>query len=150
MTPASIMLIAGLVLIAVGLVGGGIEVKEVKIPPLPMVPRIASFGVGCILLGLVVFDPNIFSPVTTSADKPGKQDLCTAITNHLIEVSDVKRILQHLKMYQGPITNEATPGYFQVVAEFQHSRNIVQDGLVGGETLGKLREAWPEFFEKAK
>jgi uncharacterized protein YecT (DUF1311 family) len=51
-------------------------------------------------------------------------------------------------MYVGPINNEPDDAYFQAVANFQHSRNIVQDGLVGGETYGKLREAWPGFFDQ--
>jgi hypothetical protein len=159
MPPASITLLAGLLLIAIGLVGGGIEIKEVKIPPLPMVPRAASFVVGCLLIGLVFLNPSAFNipPAAQPSDRPGplakaepKKDLGTAITNGLIQVSDVKRVLQHLGMYQGPITNEATPGYFQAVGEFQRSQNIVQDGLVGGETLGKLQQAWPEFFPKPK
>jgi hypothetical protein len=139
----------------VGLLGGGIEVKEVKIPPVPIIPRAASFVVGCILLGLVLWDPGgalglrnpepeVSGPKTTPTDKG--RDLGAAFTHHLIEVYDVKRVLQHIGMYTGPINNEPDDVYFLAVANFQRSRNIVQDGLVGGETFGKLREAWPEYF----
>ena len=62
MSLASIMLIAGLLLIVVGLVGGGIEVKELKLPQISMLPRAASFLVGCILTALVLLDPKLFSP----------------------------------------------------------------------------------------
>jgi uncharacterized protein YecT (DUF1311 family) len=141
-TPASITLIAGLALIVVGLFGGGIEVKEIKIPQLPMFPRAASFLIGCILTTLVFFDQNLFLPSQT--DK--RDDLGTAITNHLIDVRDVKMVLKQLGMYRGPINNGPDPAYFQAVANFQQSRNIGQDGLVDGGTYGKLREAWPEFF----
>ena len=148
-TPASITLIAGLALIMVGLIGGGIEVKEIKIPQLPMFPRAASFLIGCILTALVFFDQNLFLPSQTDkqvllSDK--RDDLGTAITNHLIDVRDVKSVLKQLGIYVGPINNEPDPAYFQAVANFQQSRNIGQDGLVDGATYGKLREALPEFF----
>jgi uncharacterized protein YecT (DUF1311 family) len=56
------MLIAGLSLIVVGLVGGGIEVKELKLPQISMLPRAASFLVGCILTALALFDQKLLSP----------------------------------------------------------------------------------------
>jgi len=73
-------------------------------------------------------------------------ELGAAYTNHLLEVRDAKRILQHLGYYTGPINNDPDDAYFQAVANFQHDKNITQDGLVGGETFGKFREAWPEYF----
>jgi Putative peptidoglycan binding domain len=150
---ASILLAAGLLLIIVGLLGGGIEIKEVKIPPVPALPRAASFVVGCILLGLVLWDPiGLRNPqpqpeVSGQKTIPDKgPELGTAITNHLIDVHDVKKVLEHLGMYAGQINDEHEPAYFQAVAKFQQSRKISQDGLVGAETLGKLKEAWPEYF----
>jgi hypothetical protein len=151
---ASITLVAGLALVVVGLLGGGIEVKEIKVPKLPMIPRAASFLFGCVLVGLVLFDPNLFAmgpaptnapPSSPSQAPTGKRELGSAIPN-LLEVRDVKRILQQLGNYSGPISNEPDDAYFQAVVNFQHSKNIVQDGLVGGETYGKLREALPGFF----
>jgi uncharacterized protein YecT (DUF1311 family) len=139
-TPASMTLIAGLALIVVGLIGGGIQIKELTIPPLPMIPRLASFLIGCILTALVFFDHDLFS--SSQTDK--RDDLGTAITNHLIDVRDVKKILKQLGMYHGPINNEPDPAYFIAVANFQQSRNIGPDGLVDGETYGKLREALPQ------
>jgi TIR domain/Putative peptidoglycan binding domain len=86
---------------------------------------------------------------TQAADKV--PNLGQAITKlHLIEVRDVKRILQNLGMYTGAINNEADEAYYLAVSKFQQSRNIVSDGLVGLETLTKLREAWPEFFGEKK
>jgi hypothetical protein len=123
---ASITLIAGLALVIVGLVGGGIEVKEVKVPQLPIIPRAASILVGVVLIGLVFFDPGLFGPPAPAPSldtkSTGRPELGTAITNHLIDVRDVKRVLQHLGMYVGPINNEPDDAYFQAVANFQHSR----------------------------
>lgn len=142
-TPASITLIAGLALIVVGLVGGGIQIKELTIPPLPIVPRLASILIGCILTALVIYlNPSLFLP--SQPDK--RDDLGTAITNHLTDVHDVKKGLKQLGMYFGSIDNEPGPAYFQAVATFQQSRNIGVDGLVDGETYGKLRQALPEVF----
>ena len=147
---------AGLALIALGLLGGGIEVKEIRIPQLPIVPRAACILFGCILLGSVLFDRKLFDqlqeapapappPAQALAPAP-KHELGAAINRHLIEVHDVKRILQHVGMFTGPLNDEADDGYFQAVANFQRSRNAFEDGLVGGETFGKLRDAWPEYF----
>jgi hypothetical protein len=161
----SIALLGGLLLVAVGLVGGGIEVKEIKVPPLPMVPRAASFVIGCLLLSLVFLDPGVFNPPApapssekpapgkTVLDKPAPdkpKELGAAIKYGLIQVSEVKRVLQHLGMYQGPLNNDDTPAYREAVAEFQRSQNIPQDTLVGGDTFPKLQQAWPEFFSKPK
>lgn len=76
--------------------------------------------------------------------------LGAAIRRHLIEVQQVKEILQHLGMYGGVINNETDDAYFKAVANFQSSQNITQDGLVGGETFTKLRAAWPEYFDQKK
>jgi hypothetical protein len=159
LTPASLTLLVGLALIVVGLIGGGIEVKEVKIPQVPMIPRTASFLVGCILLTLVIFFPQIFAPPNVSEQQSTPNvseqkfkppDLGQAITHHLIQVSEVKRILQHIGLYNGAIDSEYDAPYFQAVAKFQQTQNITQDGLVGADTYIKLQEAWPEFFGQTK
>jgi peptidoglycan hydrolase-like protein with peptidoglycan-binding domain len=151
---ASITLVAGLALVVVGLLGGGIEVKEIKVPMLPMIPRAASFVFGCVLVGLVLFDPSLFTtpqppnpapPPNTSPAPTNRRELGSAIPN-LLEVRDVKRILQQLGYYTGPINNEPDDAYFQAVVNFQHAKNIKQDGLVGAETYGIFRDALPGFF----
>jgi hypothetical protein len=161
---------AGLALIIVSLLGGGIEVKEVKVPPLPLFPRAATFIVGCVLVAAVLFDTALFtqydpkSPAgATQPDKTGTEAnsiakpttekpvvLGYAITNHFIEVQDVKRILRHANFFAGPINSEPTSDYFQAVIDFQNSKHVTVDGLVGGETLVKLKETWPEYFEQSK
>jgi hypothetical protein len=142
-----ITLAAGLLLIIVGLLGGGIEIKEVKIPTVPPIPRVASFIVGCVLSGLVLY-PTIFAQTPTEPQKQTEApELGAAIKRHLIDVYGVKKVLQHVGMYNGQINNEPNDEYFTAVANFQRSRNLaLQDGLVGGETFGKLRDAWPEYF----
>jgi hypothetical protein len=160
---ASITLLAGIALVVVGLIGGGIEVKEIKIPTLPIVPRAGSFLIGCMMIGLVFLQPNLFSTLQPSVSNPPqppinvpqlpnnapqpppKRELGSAIPN-LLEVRDVKRILQQLTYYSGPVNNEPDDVYFQAVVNFQHAKDIKQDGLVGAETYGKMREALPGFF----
>jgi hypothetical protein len=57
---AAITFVAGLALIALGLVGGNLRAKKIGIPPLPTIPRAACLILGCILSGLVLFKPNWF------------------------------------------------------------------------------------------
>jgi hypothetical protein len=63
--------VVGLALIIVAIVGGGLEIKEVRIPTLPIVPRAMSFLLGCALLAICTLDPGILpggtdaSPSTT-------------------------------------------------------------------------------------
>ena len=47
--------------ILVALLGGGIEVKEVKVPPLPLFPRATTFIFGCVLVAAVLFDTSLFT-----------------------------------------------------------------------------------------
>jgi len=169
MSIMTLTFLVGLALIVVAIVGGGIEIKEVKIPPLPIVPRTLSFVVGCILLAVCVLYPQIFpdqesstvpkiaekAPAPNVADKaptalptaPNEQPwLGAAIKNHLITVRDVKVVLRHDGKYVGPIDDQPDDYFRQAVAAFQVSRNIKADGYVGPETYAKLIESWPEYF----
>jgi hypothetical protein len=47
-----ITFLVGLSLIVVAILGGGVEVKEVKIPPLGILPRLLSFLLGSALLAV--------------------------------------------------------------------------------------------------
>jgi hypothetical protein len=158
LTIESITLLAGFGLIIVGLVGGGLEVKEVKIPSLSLLPRAASFLIGCALIGLVFLQPGLFSSHdASSAEQPlssaqnnqlssNKRELGADIPN-LLQVSDVKKILKRLGYYDGKtLDNDPDDAYFQAVANFQRDKEIKQDGLVGPETYAKLREAAPWWF----
>jgi hypothetical protein len=84
---ASIAFVAGLALIALGLLGGGFEAKKMRIPPLPTITRAACFIFGCILSGLVLFKPNWFEQPKQAATEQQQttndkgRDLGTAITN---------------------------------------------------------------------
>jgi hypothetical protein len=152
---AGVAALAGFVFIFVGLIGGGLEVKEVRIPQLPLIPRAGCFVVGCALIALALLKPDIFNAPTevlsasTCGDKAIK-DLGTDITTHVTTVDEVKRVLQHVGMYNGEIDNKPDCAYFKAVAEFQHSQGIDADGLVGPVTYKKLREAFPELFSRAK
>jgi hypothetical protein len=84
---AAIAFVAGLALIALGLLGGGFETRKIRIPPLPTVPRAACFIFGCILSGLVLFKPDWFEhpkQAVTEHQQPTNdkgRNLETAITN---------------------------------------------------------------------
>ncbi len=166
MTIVSMTFLVGLALIIVAIIGGGLEIREVKIPTLPPVPRTMSFAAGAVLIGLCLAFPQIFP--SSSPESPGntvettgsvgnmdvrgdagggdRRFLGTAIKNHLITVREVKVILRYLGNYNGAIDDETTEHYFQAVANFQIAQNIEADGYVGPVTYAKLREAWPDYF----
>jgi hypothetical protein len=56
---ASITFLVGLALIVIALLGGGFEVKEIKLPVLGIFPRLLSFviGIGTVLVALALFSP---------------------------------------------------------------------------------------------
>jgi hypothetical protein len=62
--------IVGLALIVVGVLGGGHEIKEVKIPVLPTIPRALSFAVGCVLIALCLLDPEPFKRIFSDPNPP--------------------------------------------------------------------------------
>jgi hypothetical protein len=62
--------IVGLALIVVGVLGGGLEIKEVKIPVLPTIPRALSFAVGCVLIALCLLDPEPFKRIFSDPNPP--------------------------------------------------------------------------------
>lgn len=157
----SITFLIGLGLIVIAVLGGGIEFKDTKIPRLPFIPRIMTSAVGCVLLILCDFFPQVFpnpdakpTPVPTPVpihveSKEKLRPLGAAIQNGLISVRDVKFVLQGLGRYPGPVNDEADDLYFQAVGDFQISQSIDADGLVGPVTYQKLREAWPGHFKPA-
>lgn len=147
----------GLALIVIGIFGGGIEVKEIKIPTLPTFSRAASLAVGIVLVVVCYAFPQAFpnGDITGALKQPHENSsvvaekpkwLGAAIQNKVITVTEVKRILRHLGNYSGPLNEDATPEYFQAVTDFQISQNVEADGYVGPITYRKLREAWPDYF----
>ena len=163
----ALTLLAGLALIIIGSFGGGIEVKEIKIPTLPTFSRALSLAFGIVLLVLGIGFPQLFpnpqiaaasstqsassvrveEKAKTAADEKPKAWLGAVIENHVITISDVKRILRHLGKYSGPINDDVDDAYKQAIADFQVSQNLDADTYVGPNTYRKMREAWPDFFE---
>jgi hypothetical protein len=141
----------GVAMIIVAAVGGGIEIKELKIPVLPLFPRIASFAIGCLLIAFA-FTPylsHLLSP-TPVPDQTGDQKkpyLGSKISDNSITVWDVKKILNHVGYYKGLVNNEPDQTYFPAVTEFQIAQKLKADGLIGPDTYIKLREAWPDYFK---
>jgi peptidoglycan hydrolase-like protein with peptidoglycan-binding domain len=141
MTITSVTFLVGLALIIIAIFGGGVEIRELKIPTLPTVPRTMSFITGCSLIVLCLLFPNILQGIgptqplgslqkTVPSDERKEPFLGAAIRDGYITVSQVKEILKDLKM------------------AFQRSQSIEADGYVGMVTYGKLREARPGFFSK--
>jgi hypothetical protein len=68
----SITFLVGLALIVIALLGGGFEVKEIKLPVLGIFPRLLSFVIGTVLVALALFSPEIIPerhrPTPTSQD----------------------------------------------------------------------------------
>jgi Putative peptidoglycan binding domain len=145
MTVPFIIFMVGLALIIVAVYGGGLEIKEVKIPTLPLVPRIASFVIGCLLIALI-FTPILKYLNTPSEPNISKMELGASIKIGIIAVRDVKKLLNHLGYYKGPINDDPDPPYFQAVTDFQIAQKVEADGLVGGQTYQKLKEGWPDYF----
>ncbi len=64
--PVSIPVLAflvGLFFVGIAVVGGGIEIKDLKIPPLPIVPRLLSGLIGATLVGICIFKPEWISKI---------------------------------------------------------------------------------------
>jgi len=68
----SITFLVGLALIVIALLGGGFEVKEIKLPVLGVFPRLLSFVIGTVLVALALLSPEIIPegrrPPPTSQD----------------------------------------------------------------------------------
>ncbi|MGE5216045.1 MAG: peptidoglycan-binding domain-containing protein, partial [Chloroflexota bacterium] len=64
----------------------------------------------------------------------------------VIPVQLAKRALASLDMYKGPINDEDDEAFRKAVMEFQKSRNLAADGMLGAVTLRALQDAAPKFF----
>ena len=53
-TNEGILFIVGAVFILIGLIGGGMEISAIKIPPISKIPRFLVFGVGAFLMGVAL------------------------------------------------------------------------------------------------
>lgn len=70
----SMSFILGGLLIAVGLLGGGIEIRELKIPPISPASRILSFIVGTVFVCLALFFiPNDTPPLSSDVNPPSSE-----------------------------------------------------------------------------
>ena len=76
---ASITFLVGLALIVIALLGGGLEVKEIKLPVLGIFPRLLSFVMGTVLVSLALFGRDILPEGTTPAFTPSAPKEAKAI-----------------------------------------------------------------------
>jgi hypothetical protein len=68
MDPITILLLAGVVFLLIAVVGGGFEIKEIKIPVVPKWARIVSGLLGAIFCGLYV--ATVFQPSLPDREQP--------------------------------------------------------------------------------
>ena len=82
MTVELILIGAGCLMIGIGILGGGIEIKDLKVPSIPISTRVLSILSGAVMLGLGAYFNSI--PVSAAPDKtvnklrntaPGTQNL---------------------------------------------------------------------------
>jgi hypothetical protein len=62
----------GLFLIIVAVLGGGVQVREITIPNLGFVPRMLTFVLGAVLVGICFFDPDLLNRLEHSDDTQSK------------------------------------------------------------------------------
>jgi hypothetical protein len=67
LTVVSATFFVGLALIVIAIFGGGVEVKEIKIPSLGRFNRFLCFALGSALLGLCILKPELLAPVSSEA-----------------------------------------------------------------------------------
>jgi YARHG domain len=75
--PKTIVLLVGLFLLVIGVIGGGFEIKEIKVPPLEKWTRLIAVALGLSLLAFSFAPPNIFEaifPRGSSAQEQQAQD----------------------------------------------------------------------------
>lgn len=90
-TILQITFIVGLFLIIVGVFGGGIEVKEIRIPSLAPMSRIFSFVIGIAFVVLCIAFPGMFPPEGTMSlgkfknDKVNNTEIADADSNIILD-----------------------------------------------------------------
>lgn len=70
-TIPTLVFFGGIVLLVVAIFGGGIEIKEIKIPTLPTVPRVLGGVLGCALVGMSFFPSLLPGGVSSTPLPPG-------------------------------------------------------------------------------
>jgi len=91
----TLIVVAGLALIVIGLVGGGLKVKEITIPPIGKVARTAALLIGFVLMmiGLIEGDGegDQSQPVNASDDSSyyqDEQDIDNDEADHFLDDED--------------------------------------------------------------
>ncbi len=67
------LLLIGALFVGVGVLGGGIEIKEIRIPKVGMLPRLGALFIGFIFIGMSLTTPMIKTsapPVTPNVNQP--------------------------------------------------------------------------------
>jgi len=64
-----------------------------------------------------------------------------------ISPRDVKAVLAHIGLYKGEVNDQDDAPMRDAIMQFQRSKGMPPDGLIGGMTGQRLREAWPDYFK---
>jgi hypothetical protein len=109
MSISSITFCAGLALIIIAIIGGGIEVKEIKIPSLGLIPRILSFAGGIALLALGVLDPQALRNSTLLSGDSKKQTATEGRADSLLPQGGGLKVIAYSGL--GIVTNPENAKY---------------------------------------
>lgn len=109
----TITFFVGLALMVIAIFGGGLEIKEVKIPSMGRIARAISFAIGCGLLALSLMAPQYLQRLSSDPSPPA-----TVTTTSSISVPDRSFYL------------------FNVLGTDQESERV--EVIVDGNTIGVL------------
>ncbi len=125
---------AGLLLLITGLIGGGLEIKEIKIPKIALVTRISCFCVGTVLITLAmwpILNQNIENtqlPVVPEGIPETGEFILVSPLSEMSEIS-ARKELEKLGLKVGKVTYKSiwAPDY-QVVEHFPKAESKVKLG----------------------
>jgi hypothetical protein len=125
------LILLGALLLLIGIIGGGFEIKEVKIPKVSIFPRIAAITLGVLLIGKFSFFPSVqVDDLSINRATPEQKNFSEA---------DVMKIVQNIQRKQesgeeiGRVDCASESGLRSVDSEvstsiqFQNNSNIPVD-----------------------
>lgn len=147
----------GLALIVVGLVGGGVEIKEIKIPTLPIIPRVLVLLLGAVLAGASIWAPQFFEgnppnqKVADATQNPGPVPVTHDVSIAILFTPDKRSLASEMRQYLAGIGYESVAlcDDFSEIKESDHEKagtvRIVYNSNepVAGQIADALRGRFP-------